>query len=502
MASVFKAKGAAKYTILYTDENGSRRKKRGYTDKRESERLATKLEERADKIRDGTADPAAEAYRDHTARPLTDHFGAWVKALEAKGATPKHVELFTGRAKRVVALLLGARLAEIEPAKNAKRLDIPGFEAALSNRVAAGRLSDLTSERVQAALATLKMEGRALATCNHHRAAIKAFSKWCYDTHRAKEDALRGVTGFNAKEDPRHDRRTVSLAELLKMIEKAQAGAEFMGMTGPARAICYRLAVATGLRYSELASILPESFNWVAPSLTVAAAYTKNGQTATLPLPAELVDDLAAYVAPLAPGRPIFPLQAEKGAKMLRRDLKAAGIPYRDGGGLVFDFHSLRCEMATLADAAGVSPRVVQRLMRHSTLELTGRYTRPRAMDMEAAAGMLPSLKPADNVQEVMAATGTAGRALLISDDTESATQADAYDSNPIAGKIVASIDRRSHNPQVMGSSPVPGNQLDKASPMSTSIEPIVLPCVESVVIVDPAVTTEFPLLDELYRLK
>jgi hypothetical protein len=63
---------------------------------------------------------------------------------------------------------------------------------------------------------------------------------------------------------------------------------------------------------------------------------------------------------------------------MLRHDLKAAGIPYRDASGLVFDFHSLPCEMATLADAAGVTPRVVQRMMRHSTLELAGRYTCPR----------------------------------------------------------------------------------------------------------------------------
>ena len=39
---------------------------------------------------------------------------------------------------------------------------------------------------------------------------------------------------------------------------------------------------------------------------------------------------------------------------MVRKDLEAAGIPYRDASGLVFDFHSLRCEMATLADAAGV----------------------------------------------------------------------------------------------------------------------------------------------------
>ena len=52
--------------------------------------------------------------------------------------------------------------------------------------------------------------------------------------------------------------------------------------------------------------------------------------------------------------------------------LAAAGIAYRDARGLVFDFHALRCQCATLLDKAGVTPRVVQRTMRHSTLELTG----------------------------------------------------------------------------------------------------------------------------------
>src|SRR5262249_26657896 len=47
------------------------------------------------------------------------------------------------------------------------------------------------------------------------------------------------------------------------------------------------------------------------------------------------------------------------------------------------------------------------RLMRHSSLELTGRYTRPRAVDLEAAASLLPSLKPEEDRPEVMSATGT-----------------------------------------------------------------------------------------------
>ncbi len=99
-------------------------------------------------------------------------------------------------------------------------------------------------------------------------------------------------------------------------------------------------ARVAGLRYAELASPTPVSFDLEnGPCVTVAAAYTKNGQTARLPLPDDLAEELAAFLAPLALGASVFPLPAEEGAKMLRIDLAAAGIPYRDAAGLVFDFH-------------------------------------------------------------------------------------------------------------------------------------------------------------------
>jgi integrase len=161
---------------------------------------------------------------------------------------------------------------DIEQAKNAKRADIPKAEETLTKWVATARLSSLTTDRVQNALATLKREGKSLATCNHYRTASMAFSKWCHHSHRTTEDALRGVSGFNAKADRRHDRRTISLEELHELLKSAQGGPKVMGMTGEVRVLCYRLAVATGLRYSEIASITPESFDWDAPSVTVAAA--------------------------------------------------------------------------------------------------------------------------------------------------------------------------------------------------------------------------------------
>jgi hypothetical protein len=116
---------------------------------------------------------------------------------------------------------------------------------------------------------------------------------------------------------------------------------------------------------------------------------------------------------------------------MLKIDLGAAGIDYRDASGLVFDFHSLRCQTATLADQAGCSPRVVQRLMRHSTLELTGRYTRPRAVDLERAASALPTLRPTPTNREALAATGTDDPA---PGAITGATGDDDDDTNPAAG--------------------------------------------------------------------
>ncbi len=393
--------------LRYTDSDGRRTMKRLSTDKRVAEQLATRIDDEQDRIRGGWIDQKDLTYRDHQARPLSEHFSAYADHLASKGATPKHIELSTGRARRVVAIILGAKLADIDPPKNAKRSELAGYETTLTKWVAPARLSDLTAERVQKSLATLRGEGRSLGTCNHYRTAIKAFAKWCYDTHRTKEDALRGVRGFNAKEDRRHDRRTISLDELQRLIAVAERGPGVLGISGSVRALCYRLAVATGLRYSEIASIKPESFDWKAPSVRVAACYTKNGQTAVMPLPDDLASDLRQFVAPLNPSLPVFPLPKDKGAELLQADLAVAGIAYQDASGLFFDFHSLRCQTATLADQAGVSPRVVQRLMRHSTLELTGRYTRPRAVDIEAAASMLPSLKPSGSLPDSLAATGT-----------------------------------------------------------------------------------------------
>ena len=408
MASIFKPAGKSKYVIFYHDENGKRHKKTGATDKQVTERIARDIENRIALRREGVVDPKAEAYRDHDASPLADHIADWQADLIARGHTVKHADHTSNRVRRLATVLLGLSPEAFDPRRLAPS-ERGNMTAKLVAAIARARLSTLTADAVQGALARLRDAGSSLQTCNHYRAAVRAFSKWLYKTHRTREDLLRGVSGFNAKEDRRHDRRTVALEELRTLIDAAETGPDIADMVGPARALCYRLAVGTGLRYAEIASISPGSFDWKASpaTVTVAAGYTKNGQPATLPLPPDLAADLAAYVATVAPGTAVFRLPVEKGAKMLRADLARAGIAYRDASGLVFDFHALRCQCATLADQAGVTPRVVQKLMRHSSLELTGRYTRPRAVDIEHASSMLPSLKPESKELEANAMTGT-----------------------------------------------------------------------------------------------
>jgi integrase len=420
MASVFKPRNASKYVILYHDENGHRRKVTGTTDKVVSQQIANDIENEIALLKRGIIDRKAIGYRDQESRSLADHISDWQADLLAKGYTPKHAGQTTDRLRRLVAVMSGAIPDEID----CKRLSPSDQEKArqkIDKLDRASRLSNLTTERVQSGLAVFRQAGRSAQTCNHYRAAVRAFSRWCLKTGRVREDLTPYLATYSVKEDPRHDRRTISIEELQRLVQAAHAGPHCQGMPGPVRALCYRLAVSTGLRLSELKGITPASFDWEDRKVIVEACYTKNGETAELFLPDDLADDLRRDADRLELGAIIFPLPG-KAAAMLRVDLKAAGIPYRDQSGRVFDFHALRCQCATLADQAGVSPRVVQRLMRHSKLELTGRYTRPRAVDIENAARSLASLATQDqdqSAEESSAMTGTDGRIMHSSGATE-----------------------------------------------------------------------------------
>ena len=116
------------------------------------------------------------------------------------------------------------------------------------------------------------------------------------------------------------------------------------------RRIIYLTAAYTGLRANELRQLIwgDLHFEVESPYIRLRASTTKNRQEFYLPLHPQLVEELLAYCPEEPkPSDPVFrdgvPLN-----EVYRRDLKKAGISYRDDQGRVTDFHSLCYLFATL----------------------------------------------------------------------------------------------------------------------------------------------------------
>ena len=129
-------------------------------------------------------------------------------------------------------------------------------------------------------------------------AAVRQFFAWLVRAKRATSNPLADLEKLNAETDVRRQRRVLTHAELGKLIDTARYGESFRGVGGEDRAILYLLAVRTGLRASECASLTPESFRLhVTPAtVTVEAGYSKRRRTDTLPLRADLAGLLAQWM--------------------------------------------------------------------------------------------------------------------------------------------------------------------------------------------------------------
>ena len=172
----------------------------------------------------------------------------------------------------------------------------------------------------------------------------------------------------------------------------------------------YDLALGTGFRAEELATLTPERFDLDAdpPTVIVSAGYAKNGREAVQPIAVGLADRLRPWLARRPAGTPVFAGMTEKTAKMLRVDLKAAGVPYKTAS-RVADFHALRAAYVSNLVASGASVKTCQRLARHSTPALTiGFYAKASLHDIREAVENLPDLTPATPTPaDSLAMTGT-----------------------------------------------------------------------------------------------
>ena len=407
MAS-FRKHGKSWY-YRYTDADGVKRERKGCPDRRETERMAVEAEAEAARIKSGLADPRDVGYKRHEARPLAEHLADWRRDMLARGKTAKHAEQYHERAGKLAALARGARLADLEPGRSREAREKAA--RTLADAMRSARLSDLASDRIQVGLARLREAGKANQTANHYRAALRAFSRWAWDNGRLRESPMRGVKGFNVEEDRRHERRSLSDDELARLIRAAGSGPDLFGMTGPLRAMTYRLASATGFRAEELRTLTPR----VVPPNRPGADGRAQGR-----LDEEPPDRRAA--GPLGPGPRRGGLAQGQAVRFERlpappRDgqgdpgrPRGGRHPLRDrrgGGRLPLAASLLRLGPGTLR----ASIKEVQALARHAKPQTTlNHYAKVSVRDLRRAIDTLPVPDLEESEAGALAATGTSGK--------------------------------------------------------------------------------------------
>ena len=229
-------------------------------------------------------------------------------------------------------------------------------------------------------------------------------------TERLWADPMVSVAKLNTRTERRHARRALTDDEIHRLLDAARKGRKVRGLTGPERAVLYRLALETGLRASELGSLAPGSFdlaNLDRATVTVEAACSKHRREDVLPLRPDMARAMADFLGDRPQHEVLFRMP-DKPVAMMRKDLEAAGIPYRDASERVADFHALRHTFITRLARSGVAPAVAKSLARHSTITLTmDHYTHTFIEDERSALARLPGLGVKGLQDESVCATGT-----------------------------------------------------------------------------------------------
>ena len=386
---------AAKWFGQFSDENGVTHRIPLARDKAAAQAMLNELVKRAELRKIGVFDQTEE----HRATPLAEHVAAFEAFLRAKAGAPKHVANTLARLRTVITAC--------------------GFK----------RLDDLNADKVSTWLATRREFAErplSVSGSNHYAVSLKTFGAWLVRSERIGKNPFASLARLNEKVDRRLERRALTISESARLIDAAEKSAVvFRGLTGVDRSMLYRLALTTGLRASELASLTGASFDFTTapPTVTVQAGSSKRRREDTLPLRADVAESLQAWLvaqrnrqdddlpalkicnAAKAKHERCWPgTWHEKAAAMIRSDLDAAGIPFETEAG-VCDFHSLRGSFITALSRAGVPLATVQKLARHSTPNLTANfYTHLNVLDLAGAAETIPSMTPP---HESVRATGT-----------------------------------------------------------------------------------------------
>lgn len=302
-----------------------------------------------------------------------------------------------------------------------------------------------------------KEGGLSAQTAEFVLAAARRFARWISGKAPVRADLFDAVPGFDPENDRVHLRRDISPAELAQLLEATRNNTRAIrGLDGEGRYFLYLIAFSSGFRAGELAVLAPENFDLDAlpPTVALPAKQTKNKRPVVQPLPPGVANQLRAFLRGRPEGHPVWRgTWSERPVSVLRRDLKAAGIPYvvpSIDGPRFADFHALRHSFVSALANAGVGPKELQELARHGDPRLTlGVYAhaRPEALGAAVARLQLPGGDVRANPLKA-----------LSRDDLEALA----------VGLLIVNITITGSSWRIPSGTPAAGNQGDLLAPLGT----------------------------------
>ena len=296
------------------------------TDERVSQRMLADEIERQEREDAGLGDSEFAEMR----KPIAEHIADYRKHLESHGRTKKHINKVS-YIRRVLAGCGFETLADV------KREPITAYLAEQRSRdrwycpkccaffpTDTGACPGCRKQKLK------RRPPLSISASNDHITALKSFGNWLDETDRAPGNPFRHLSKLNAEADPRRQRRPASDDEYHRFLTAAAAGEPFRGVSGRDRAILYLLAVNTGLRASELASLTPSSFDLdsESPSVNVKAAYSKRRKNDRQSIRRDVADIMAAWLKEKLGNGLLWPgTWNEKAAVMLRKDSPPLAMP-------------------------------------------------------------------------------------------------------------------------------------------------------------------------------
>ncbi len=345
-----KALKSGKFQGWYKDTNGRRAWFLGTHDKRETLRMAQRLEDDHHQVALGYRQPA-KPWEAVAARDIDDAIAEYLAWGKAQGGIDGHPWGADHQRKRAGYLKFW---------KTKLKLEI---------------LDDLNSvlSAAELVLRDLRKDDGAKPsgkTLENYADGLRAFCAWLVTREQLGANPLAGMAEHNIT--PATQRRAFALQEIRQLFAWIETAGH---KRAKRRLLGYQMAVCTGLRANELHRLRRKHFDADRGRLILEPEWTKNRKEGMQPLPAALVATLAEVSKDLDAETPLVYIATDR-AKALESDLINAGLA-RNGPGGQGDFHSFRGSFATLLDQSGASDKEQQILLRHAAHSITQeRYTK------------------------------------------------------------------------------------------------------------------------------